>query len=400
MTKLLAQHGAAKGKKIDTALSLQTISGVIFSPREEAFTSIEKYCSDNSLAPETTFLDPQLYYSTFDGNIFKHLKDDGIYPSEVSRRDWRKKTPKLLDYLDKHAEDTGKISTNLITPGFFIQNLDWRFDYSIDIYEYCHDTYCFDKFYLSLLISNNFFHSKSDVDEMLEDIIDNVDHKEGIYLTICYDNTDEKDYEFIDAQNLANILYFIHSLKTAGFDVMISYTFINSILFAMLDCEYVASGWFNTLRKFNKNRFDETETMGRRKKRYTCIPLFTYITLENLEIMKDVLDIDLLLSNCDIDATLLDNPESISFVDLEHQYWQALSQYIERLNSCDTLQEKLNLVLTEIGQAKELYTEILSKLPELAYVTPDSYNRIKAASRHLDSWVMGIETFKNRISLL
>ena len=27
---------------------------------------------------------------------------------------------------------------------------------------------------------------------------------------------------------------------------------MNSILFSVLDCEFVASGWFNTLRKFQK----------------------------------------------------------------------------------------------------------------------------------------------------
>lgn len=399
MTKLLAQHGSAKGKKIDTAISNNHLVGTIFSPREESFTSIEKYCQDNLFSPDTTFLDPQLYYSTFDGNILKHLKDDEIYPSEVSRRDWRRKTPKLMNYLDKHAEDTGKISNNLITPGFFIQNLDWRFDYSIDIYEYCRENYDFQKCYLSLLISNNFFHSKSDVDEMLEDIIDSIEYKEGIYLTICYDNTDDKDYEFIDAQNLANILYFIYSLKSAGFEIIMGYTFINSILFAMMGCEYVASGWFNTLRKFNKNRFEEIDTTGRRKKRYTSIPLFTYITLENLGLIAEVIDIKELLSGCNIDADVMYNPESVSFVDLEHQYWQALSQFIDIINNCDSLNTKIDFVLTGIDHAKELYNKILSALSELPY-SKESYNRMKATSKHLDSWAMGIETFRNRISLL
>lgn len=115
---------------------------------------------------------------------------------------------------------------------------------------------------------------------MLEDIIDNVDHKNGIYFSICYDKTEEKDIEFIDAQNLANILYFVYSLKTAGFDIIVGYTFLNSILFAMLDCEYTSSGWFNNIRKFSKDRFEEITSMGRRKKRYTSLPLLTYITFD------------------------------------------------------------------------------------------------------------------------
>ncbi|MCF2669433.1 hypothetical protein [Faecalicatena contorta] len=70
MTKLLAQHGTAKGKKMDNAITNQYLSGVIFSPREENLESIKKYYNNSSfLSPETTFLDPQLYYSTFEGKM-------------------------------------------------------------------------------------------------------------------------------------------------------------------------------------------------------------------------------------------------------------------------------------------------------------------------------------------
>lgn len=397
MTKILAQHGAAKGRKIDAAISDQYLSGVIFSPREESFVSINKYYNANDLLiPKTTFLDPQLYYSTFEGKIFKHLEDDICYPSKVTRRDWRKRTPELLKYLDKHAENSRLISNALITPGFFIQNLDWHFDYSIDIYDYCHENYDFDKYYLSLLISNNFFHSKSDVDEMIEDIIDNVEDREGIYFSICYDKTDEKDYEFIDAQNLANILYFVFSLKSAGFDIIIGYTFLNSILFAMLDCEYIASGWFNNTRKFTKDRFEEIDSMGRRKKRYTSIPLFTYITFDNLNIIEESINIEEILSGCDIDEFILYDRDAISFVDLEQQYWQALSIFVDRLNQYPSLNEKTEFMISELNRSKKLYDRILETLSN----DKEAYNRIKTNSKHLDSWIMGIETFKKRISLL
>lgn len=398
MTKILAQHGTAKGQKIDIAMENQFLSGVIFSPREEVFDSIKRYCDTNSLmTPQICFIDPQLYYSTFEGKIFKHLEDGISYPQKITRRDWRKRTSNLMGYLDAHAENSASISNSLITPGFYIQNLDWHFDYSIDIYEYCYETYTmFDKYYLSLLISNNFFHSKTDVDEMLEDIIDNVDHKEGIYFSICYENVDEKNYEYIDAQNLANILYFIYSLKNAGFSIVTGYTFLNSLLFAMLDCEYVASGWFNNIRKFNKIRFEDVSTTGRRKKRYTSLPLLTYITFENLNIMDGIINIEEFLSGCGIDDWMIDRQDSISFVDLEQQYWEAISIFIGKLNNQESLQQKINFMLSEIEHAKDVYNDILESLS----TDKIAYNRIKNDSKHLDSWMMGIETFKNRISLL
>ena len=397
MTKLLAQHGTAKGKKMDNAITNQYLSGVIFSPREENLESIKKYYNNSSfLSPETTFLDPQLYYSTFEGKIFKHLEEGICYPKNITRRDWRKQTPELMNYLDMHAENSALLSDSLITPGFFIQNLDWHFDYSIDIYEYCYETYAFEKYYLTLLISNNFFHSKSDVDEMIEDLIDNIDHKEGIYFSICHEKTEEKDYEYMDAQNLANILYFIYSLKNAGFDIMVGYTFLNSILFAMLDCEYVASGWFNNIRKFSRDRFEEIESTGRRKKRYASLPLLTYITFDNLNIISETIDIEELLSDCDIDEYMVEDQDTISYVDLEQQYWQSLSIFIDKVNLCHSLPQKISFVLSEIAYAKELYNEILDSLSD----DRETYNRIKAGSKHLDSWIMAIETFKKRISLI
>lgn len=397
MTKILAQHGAAKGKKIDTAMSNNFIHGVVFSPREEKFSSIKEYVEENVLLnKDNSYLDSQLYYSTFEGKIFKNLEVDSCYPTKVTRRDWRKKTPELLNYLDKHAENSNFISNYLITPGFYIQDLDWKFDYSLDIYEYCYEKYDFKRYYLSLLISIGFFHSKSDVDEMIEDIIDNIDNKDGIYFTICHDKVQEKNYEYMDAQNLANIMYFIYSLKKAGFEILAGYTFVNSILFAMLDCENVATGWFNNLRKFSKDRFEEVDSMGRRKKRYTSLPLFTYITFENLNNIKDVMNIEILVTGCDIDDNVMNNQDAISFVDLEQQYWQALSLFIDRINKYDNLSDKIKFVLNEINSAKNLYNDILNNLIE----NKEAYNRIKSESKHLDSWIMGIETFKNRISLI
>ncbi|MGN1167760.1 MAG: hypothetical protein ACI4S2_15185 [Lachnospiraceae bacterium] len=398
MTKILAQHGAAKGKKIDTAIADETLSGAIFAPREESFDSIEKYyLSNEALFPDTCFLDPQLYYSTFEGKIFKHLEDSPDFPTDITRRDWRKKTPKLIQYLDEHANRSSVISSSLITPGFYIQGLDWKFDYSLDIYEYCFEHYGFEHYYLSLLISNSFFHSKSDVDEMIEDITDNIDNKDGIYFSICYEKMEEKNYEFTDAQNLANILYFVYSLKKLGFNIIVGYTFINSVLFAMLDCQYVATGWFNNLRKFKKDRFEEASNVGRRKKRYTSLPLFTYITLKNLNLISENDDMSIFLSDCDIDEYILDDQDSVSFVDLEQQYWQALSIFIDKINTRSTVSEKVDFVLSEIRHAKTLYNDILESLTD---DDRETYNRIKSNASHLDPWIMAIETFKNRISLL
>lgn len=144
----------------------------------------------------------------------------------------------------------------LITPGFFVDNIDWHFDYSIDIYDHCVEKYSassehnFKNYALSLLISASFFNNKDNVNEMIEELEEECDNKDFIYLTICQDGKADINFEEMDANCLGNILYFIYKLKRIGFKFIMGYTFMNSLLFSMVGCEFVASGWFNTLRKF------------------------------------------------------------------------------------------------------------------------------------------------------
>lgn len=397
MTELIAQHGPAKGQKINVGIEKKYLSGVIFAPREENYQGISKFCeTTDDLEYTKSFLDPQLYYSTFEGEIFKHLENGLDYPTQVSRRDWRKKTPELMNFLNQHAVRSEEISDNLITPGFYIESLDWKFDYTLDIYEYCYENYEFENYYLPLLISTKMFHGKSDVDEMLEDIMDIIDDKDGIYFALCHEKTSERNYEYMDAQTLANILYFTYSLKRGGFKLLVGYTFVNTLLFAMLDCEMVATGWFNTLRKFSVERFEEIDRMGRRKKRYLSIPLLTYIPFDDLNDISEKEEIEQFLSGCQVDRNMLENQEAISYVDLELQYWEALHGFIIELNEIEGIPGKIKYMLQHINRARSLYGRILEALSE----DKEIYGRIKGQAKHLDVWVMSIEAFKNRLSIL
>ncbi|OOM81224.1 hypothetical protein [Clostridium sp. BL-8] len=396
MTKLFAQHGAAKGKKIDNAFDNDRIEGVILSPREECIDTMISYINNNKLLNKDNCLyDPQFYYSTYNNtSLLKKLEELEHYPQKVERKDWRKKSERLLTYFDSHVKQSEMFSDAIIVPGFHIEKLDWKFDYSLDIYSYFYENYENKNQYLSLLISFSLFHSNSDVDEMIEEIVDNIQPEErnGIYLTVCYESTSNNNYEEVDPENLANVLYFVHSLKKEGFRIIVGYTFINSLLFTMLDCDIVSSGWFNTLRKFNKGRFEESDTFGRRKKRYTSIPLLTNITFDII----NNFDEDLLikcLSGTSFDQAVVDDLESLSFVDLEQQYWEAINNCVKDINKSN---QKIQYTIKLIENAKKLYSDILirnASSVELCY-------RIKKASSHLDVWITAIVLFKRRASIV
>ncbi|MBC1585696.1 hypothetical protein HB917_10850 [Listeria seeligeri] len=397
MTGLLAQHGAAKGKKITDSILEGILKGAIFSPNDEKIDSIITYVEKtDGLNFENTFLDPQFYFSTFESTVLKKLSDIDSYPSNIVRRDWRKKSPNILNYIEVHAEKTQEISSTLIAPGFYIDNIDWRFDYSIEMYNYCVEKFKFKKYALSLLINTSFFSNKVNVDELIDELDDTVKFKDFIYITFCHDNNAESNYEEMDSSCLGNILYTIYRLKKIGFKIIIGYTFINSILFSVLDCDFVASGWFNTLRKFQKNRFDLSDTFGRRKKRYTSTPLLSYIMFEDLRRMLDteIINYEDVLSGSKYDDKYQKNPESLSFVDLEHQYWESISIILGRMEKAGDISSRINFMRELIKNAIELYKKVIVLLERNE--EKEAATRIKSTSKHLVTWLDAIDVFKSR----
>ncbi|MFB5455239.1 hypothetical protein ACE40W_07085 [Enterococcus avium] len=396
MTELLAQHGPAKGQKITDSLLDGNLNGAIFSPNDEKIDSIIAYVEKtNELNFENTFLDPQFYFSTFEPTILKKLSDISVYPSNIARRDWRKKSSKILDYIDLHAGNTQILSNTLITPGFYIDNIDWHFDYSIEMYNYCVEEYEFNRYALSLLINTSFFSNKANVEELIDELEDNIEQKEYIYMTFCHDNNTETNYEEMDSSCLGNILYTLYRIKKMGFKIILGYTFMNSVLFSILDCEFVASGWFNTLRKFQKNRFDLSDTFGRRKKRYTSTPLLSYVMFEDLKTMLNtkVIGYEDILSGTKYDDRFQQNPDSLSFVDLEHQYWESISLILGEIEKAGDISNRINFMREVINKAIELYKKVISLLEQDG--EKEAATRIKSTSKHLVTWLDAIDVFKS-----
>ena len=401
MSNLLAQHGPAKGKKIINGIYSKNISGVIFSQNDEILESIIKHIDENDVFDKkNVFLDPQFYYSTFSNSVLKKLADINSFPSDITRRDWRNRDRKILDYLEYHAKSSAKISDMLITPGFYINNIDWHFDYSVEIYNYCIEKYPFQNYALSLLIDNSFLNNKKNVEELLEEIADTVVKKDYIYLTVCHDNTAENNYEVTDTNTLANIMTFIYQLQKMGFKFIIGYTFMNSLIYAMLGCDYISSGWFNTLRKFQKDKFEITDSFGRRKKRYTSIPLLSYIMFDDLKIMVETGAISEkdIISGTKYDSQFVENKNSLSFVDLEQEYWESLNIIFAILNRLPEISQKIKYIQEMIEKAIVLYQKVCLELEQKDEI--ESQRRIKTNFKHLMVWQAAIDLFRNNEMIL
>lgn len=399
MTKLLIQHGPAKGQKIDKAFNKNNVDGTIFSPRDELIQNINIYCNEsNFLNRNNTFIDAQFYYSTFSSDLLKLLGEQFEYPKDVIRKDWRKKTERIINYFNQYSSEVKKISNNIITPGFCIETIDWKFDYSIDIYEYFKNNYDFDEYYMTLMFSSEIFHSKNDIDDILEELKENIEDSQtsdGVYLIIKYPSSQVKNYESIDPETLSNILYFINMLRSYGYKVIIGYCFLNSVLFSALGCEYIATGWFNNLRKFEDTKFENTDSFGIRKKRYLSTPTLTYMPLELINECKAI-DISKLYSGTEWDEQAIDDQDNVSFVDLEQEYWEALHGMITEINKMQTVKEKLEFLKSVINNSRAVCEEILKSTEGRVEVQ----NRIKLQFKHIDDWSFAIELFEKKVALI
>ena len=399
MTKILIQHGPQKGQKIENALNSNNVNGAIFSLRDEKIDSIFDYISKcPNLNSKNSFIDSQFYYSTYDKDVVKNLENTLHFPLEVSRRDMRTKSARMDEYFKDYSEYLeGKID-NIFVPGLSIDAIDWKFDYTLDIYKQFKENNKFENCYMTMVISSKMFHSKNDIDEILLDISDDTNEfdSNGIYLIINYDDTSDTNYENIDPETLSNILYFIYMLKRKNFKIIVGYTFINSILFAMLDCEYIGSGWFNNLRKFTNSKFESVDIFGRRKKKYFSIPLMSYINLETIRDLKSYYEINELKSKTLCDDLAFSNIDDVSFVDLEHQFWEALNIVINDVNSLEYIEEKIKIIKSKILNAIALSDKVINSIPDFVELK----NIIKVNTSHLKEWLFAIDLFMKKASIL
>ncbi|MBD9114624.1 hypothetical protein EGP95_02440 [bacterium] len=399
MTKILIQHGPQKGQKIENALNRNNVNGAIFSLRDEKIDSIFDYISKcPNLNSKNSFIDSQFYYSTYDKDVVKNLENTLHFPLEVSRRDMRTKSARMDEYFKNYSEYLeGKID-NIFVPGLSINAIDWKFDYTLDIYKQFKENNKFENCYMTMVISSKMFHSKNDIDEILLDIGDDTNEfdSNGIYLIINYDDTSDTNYENIDPETLSNILYFIYMLKRKNFKIIVGYTFINSILFAMLDCEYIGSGWFNNLRKFTNSKFESVDIFGRRKKKYFSIPLMSYINLETIRDLKSYYEINELKSKTLCDDLAFSNIDDVSFVDLEHQFWEALNIVINDVNSLENMEEKIKIIKVKILNAIALSDKVINSIPDFVELK----NIIKVNTSHLKEWLFAIDLFIKKASIL
>ena len=122
----------------------------------------------------------------------------------------------------------------------------------------------------------------------------------------------------------------------------------------------------------------------------------SYVSLETINELKPYYNVDDLKSKTICDELAFENADNVSFVDLEHQFWEALNCEINEINKVSSIEEKIDFLKNKLLQSLSITEEIYNSLDQ--YV--ELRNIIKTNTAHLKEWIFAIELFTKKASIL
>lgn len=354
---IFAQHGPAWKPKLERFFSNQLIEGVIWDPREERVERIKEIRSnDDNYSSIENMVDLKVYYKQFPSSIPKKLSELDYFPENDIDRAFLRNTDNLETLVGKSIDFQLDFNVDVImAPSFYLYSFNDRIvDKLLDTWEIFHETLeekSIDKSkYVSMIFNETALENKSYITDFLDDFSDIAQKFDGIYITIDRENNNNHRHDF-NPNRLNGMLQLIYDLKNLGLRVIIGYSGIESILYFAVGADAIGTGWFYSLRNFNKEQkgLEPVDSMGRQKRRYTSMKMLFELAIEE-EILSipDHLKEELygkILTGCELDAKVLEgNVEDISFNEIYEQYFESLKQVVDAITEKDSIEEKISFV--------------------------------------------------------
>jgi hypothetical protein len=191
---------------------------------------------------------------------------------------------------------------------------------------------------VTFVIDEQAIKSKSGMEEFL-DVATTLD-VQGFYLLVKRTRARyQAEYEI---STLSNLMYFVYVLaEVNGFEVVCGYTDFEGLLLKSVGASAIATGWFNSLRRFTFNRFKPRRGGGQAPAMYTSSPLLASITLNpTLQSAYDLDTLPLVLSGSSYDRDILEREPS-------EAVWPRPKAFMHHL-------EVLSTMLNTLGQQREV----------------------------------------------
>ncbi|MFD6509959.1 hypothetical protein [Bacillus sp. NPDC060175] len=393
---IFAQHGPAWKPKLDRFYAKRLIDGVIWDPREETISRIKDVREENSdYSLGKNMVDLKVYYKQFSGSIPKKLNDLSYFPEQDIDRAFLRNTNNIENLVESAIDFQLDFDVDaLMAPSLYLYSFNDRIvDKLFDIWEIFSESVSnrgieAEK-YVSVIFSESALENKSYIADFLDDFSDISNNFDGIYITIDRENNN-KHRHYFNPTRLQNMLQFIYDLKNLGLKVIIGYVGIESILYFAVGAEAIGTGWFYSLRNFNKEQkgLEPVDGMGRQKKRYTSMKMLVELAIED-EIFsipdehKDEM-YESILCDCELDDKINSgNIESINLNEIYQQYFEALKKVVEEIVDKESIDEKLRLV-NEIVNTAESHINRYNELKPLQRVN----------GRHIENYKNALNGFQ------
>lgn len=393
---IFAQHGPAWKPKLERLFSNQLINGVIWDPREETVERIKEIRSqDNSYSSVENIVDLKVYYRQFPSSIPKRLSDLDYFPEHAIDRAFLRNTENIEVLVDKSISFQIDFNVDVIVaPSLYLYSFNDRIvDKLFDTWEVFYEQVEKSEFkgnkYVSVIFGESALENKSYITDFLNDFSDIAKNFDGIYITVDRENNNKHRHDF-NPTRLNGMLQLIYDLKNLGLKVLIGYSGIESILYFTVGADAVGTGWFYSLRNFNKEQkgLEPAESMGRQKKRYTSTKMLFELAIEDdifsiPENLKEEL-YEKILTECQLDVKVKEgNIEAINLNEIYQQYFESLKQVIDIVKDIDDIEGKIR------------YTE---QLLDTAEENIKRYNESEVLSRingkHIQSYRTALNQFK------
>ena len=389
------QHGPMWKPKTEELLDKKLINGIIWDPREENIERINMVRKENSnYGRISNIVDLKWFYKQFPNSTMKNLEVLDYFPDTIIDRNYfrnieevKLKVKKMVEFQEK-MNITGFLSPSLYMASFNERIIDRLFDVDDLFYELVKESR--KEIILSLIIHESAFDNDIYMKEFIDDISNYIGKYTGVYIVIDRDNSSTIRHSFSETR-LANVLKFIYSFKKMKFKVIMGYTGIESINYMAVGADVIATGWFYSLRRFNRleKGLEEYSNMGRAKKRYLSLNLLSELTIDdNIQSIPSEQKMEL--------YKLIFNGNSLD-EEIKNQAYELIPmkntfiQYFEGMN-------ELNSRFDEIEEVEDKLIE-LEKMINNAVKNVDIYNKKRQGigsitKKHLLDYKNAIRKFK------
>jgi hypothetical protein len=387
---IYAQHGHAKSDKIDSALAEGTLDGVILGARNETPEKM-KECVNTLREFGDVLFDPQFYVSAFSPPNDRFLPEYPYYKPGLSAADFTG-ARRLREYCKKTLDFEISLGvTKLISPTILCDSFNSRWgqialniaDTALEYHSSLNDP---PPLLISFVIAEQALTPRRDLEAFLDQVTSW--ELEGVYLIIA---REESGYsQAFDSQRLAHALYLTHVLgEVNGFEVVNGFADFCGILLRAVGGRAFATGWWQTLRQFNKRSFTKQKPGGSLPRlRYSSGPLLNSIFLSELDQARDAGMLHQVLSGIELDEGISADSDEWTQKKSELAHWQTLSKLDRSLPP--SFSKRVKHIEGLLAHAASVY-----QLLEDEGVVFSS----NTGPTHIDGWADGLKTFKALIGM-